>query len=120
MFCKTMSYYHYFLFNQFQYRQMNLYKFLFTKKITTNKNPFFLKITFKMMSCDLLATLRARITHWCIGVQERKKPNDSSTELKPPFRLISHGHELTHDLDMKTLGEIGVRDQQVSAKFFSK
>ncbi|XP_065661314.1 ubiquitin carboxyl-terminal hydrolase 34 isoform X2 [Hydra vulgaris] len=71
------------------------------------------KITFKMMSCDLLATLRARITHWCIGVQERKKPNDNSTELKPPFRLISHGHELTHDLDMKTLSEIGIRDQQL-------
>ena len=68
------------------------------------------------MSSDLLACFRARVTHWCVNAQQEKDEANSSsstTVLKPPFRLITHGHELTPDFDMKTLGEIGMRDQQV-------
>lgn len=85
------------------------------------------QVTFKMVSSDLLAKFRARVTHWCVEAQKEKDENsgvvdgggtntsnNSHTVLKPPFRLISHGHELTPDLDMKTLWELGVRDQQVN------
>jgi hypothetical protein len=33
--------------------------------------------------------------------------------LTPPFRLISQGHELTPELDEKSLGEVGFKDLQV-------
>ena len=70
-----------------------------------------------MLSSDLLAKFRARVTHWCVTSQQEKDEgnttNDNVTVLKPPFRLISHGHELTPDLDMKSLWELGVRDEQV-------
>ena len=71
-----------------------------------------------MQSVDLLAVFRARITSWCItAASKSEETGDTNKEnlalLKPPFRLISHGHELTPDLDSKTLGELGIRDQQV-------
>ena len=77
-----------------------------------------------MISSDLLAKFRARVTHWCVEAQREKDESGSAdsnshTILKPPFRLISHGHELTPDLDMKTLWELGVRDQQVLSSIVS-
>ncbi len=69
-----------------------------------------------MTSYDLLAKLRAEITHWCVKLQkehdEKGRPQVAQS-LQPPFRLISHGHELTPDLDSKALGELGIKDQQV-------
>lgn len=68
---------------------------------------------------DLLAVFRARVTAWCVNAANKsEEAGDANKEnlalLKPPFRLISHGHELTPDLDSKSLGELGIRDQQVS------
>lgn len=74
------------------------------------------KFTFKMQSSDLLAVFRARVTSWCINAvnkQDDAANKENFALLKPPFRLISHGHELTPDLDVKTLAELGVRDQQL-------
>lgn len=75
---------------------------------------------------DLVSELRAEVTHWCQKLQERIK-NESQGEgtskhsplspfppqLHPPFRLISQGHELTPDLDEKTLADVGFKDLQV-------
>lgn len=74
-----------------------------------------MQVTFRMMTSDLLAVFRARITYWCVHTAKKDETinKDSLAALKPPFRLISLGHELTPDLDMKTMGELGVRDQQV-------
>lgn len=71
-----------------------------------------------MLSSDYLAKFRARVTHWGINAQKEKEEGTSKSSmsgpvLKPPFRLITHGHELTPDLDMKTMGELGVKNQQV-------
>ena len=78
------------------------------------------QVTFKILSSELLAVFRARVTHWCVTAQNEREENgnngDNVTILKPPFRLISHGHELTPDLDMKTLGDLGMRDQQVMSQ----
>lgn len=80
-----------------------------------------------MNSSDLVADLRAEVTFWCKQLQDklRKDPQlgDSSSQhtplspfsaqLHPPFRLISQGHELTPDLDEKSLAEVGFKDLQV-------
>ena len=73
---------------------------------------------------DLLAVFRARVTAWCVNAANKsEETGDANKEslalLKPPFRLISHGHELTPDLDSKSLGELGIRDQQVSTFILS-
>eukprot|EP00794_Sanderia_malayensis_P020521 gene20521-22540_t len=74
------------------------------------------KACFRLSSYDLLAKLRAEITHWCVKLQsehdEKERPQVAQP-LQPPFRLISHGHELTPDLDHKALGELGIKDQQL-------
>ena len=84
-----------------------------------------------MNSSDLVADLRAEVTFWCKQLQEklRKDPQlgDSSSQhtplspfspqLHPPFRLISQGHELTPDLDEKSLAEVGFKDLQVHHNF---
>lgn len=91
-----------------------------------------------MSSTDLVAELRAEVTYWCKKLQDkhdqmRKCENDLiklgppvysslassfSGEL-PPFRLISQGHELTPELDEKSLGEVGFKDLQVfSSDYF--
>ena len=67
---------------------------------------------------------RARVTAWCVNAANKsEETGDANKEslalLKPPFRLISHGHELTPDLDSKSLGELGIRDQQVSTFILS-
>ena len=89
-----------------------------------------------MYSTDLVAELRAEVTCWCKKLQEKRdqmkqlsdetkisgpslsSPFSSfspfSAPLTPPFRLISQGHELTPDLDEKSLGEVGFKDLQVS------
>lgn len=70
-----------------------------------------------MLSSDLLSCFRAQVTYWCVSIQKERgstSSTDNTTILKPPFRLITHGHELTPDFDMKTLAELGMRDQQVS------
>ena len=88
-----------------------------------------------MFSTDLVAELRAEVTSWCKKLQEKrdqmKQANEEtqmtgpslsspfssfsqfSPPLTPPFRLISQGHELTPDLDEKSLGEVGFKDLQV-------
>lgn len=74
------------------------------------------KVTFKMLSSDLLSCFRAQVTYWCVSIQKERgstSSTDNTTILKPPFRLITHGHELTPDFDMKTLAELGMRDQQL-------
>ena len=83
--------------------------------------------TFEMNSSDLVADLRAEVTHWCKQLREKLKEQQQgegssqhsalspfSPQLHPPFRLISQGHELTPDLDEKTLAEVGFKDLQVS------
>ncbi|KAL9953976.1 hypothetical protein ACROYT_G041461 [Oculina patagonica] len=85
------------------------------------------KGTFEMNSSDLVADLRAEVTFWCKQLQEklRKDPqlgegssqhtplSPFSAQLHPPFRLISQGHELTPDLDEKSLAEVGFKDLQL-------
>ena len=74
------------------------------------------QVSFAMSSLDLLAKLRAEVTHWCCRLQqerEEKGEDQGAPPLRPPYRLISHGHELTPDLDHKTIGELGMKDQQV-------
>ena len=79
-----------------------------------------------MNSSDLVADLRAEVTFWCKQEELEKKPQftgDSasqhtplspfSPQLHPPFRLLSQGHELTPDLDEKSLAEVGFKDLQV-------
>ena len=87
--------------------------------------------TFEMNSSDLVADLRAEVTFWCKQLQEklRKDPqlgdgssqhtplSPFSPQLHPPFRLISQGHELTPDLDEKSLAEVGFKDLQVQHNF---
>lgn len=84
-----------------------------------------------MNSSDLVADLRAEVTFWCKQLQEKLKKEsrlgDGSTQhaplspfspqLRPPFRLISQGHELTPDLDEKSLAEVGFKDLQVPLVF---
>lgn len=87
-----------------------------------------------MSSTDLVAELRAEVTCWCRKLQEKheqmKQSEESSklgsslfssqsafspfSSLTPQFRLISQGHELTPELDEKSLGEVGFKDLQVS------
>ena len=84
--------------------------------------------TFDMRSTDLVAELRAVVTCWCKKLQEKhdqtkqeqnttfSSPGSSFSpfsSLSPSFRLISQGHELTPELDEKTLGEVGFKDLQV-------
>lgn len=91
-----------------------------------------------MSSTDLVAELRAEVTCWCKKLQEKRdqikqdqdvtkigQPVFSSSDssfsqissgLTPPFRLISQGHELTPELDEKSLGEVGFKDLQVRIK----
>jgi len=74
------------------------------------------KVSFRLSSHDFLATLRAEVTHWCVRLQreqEEKGKTQPTPPLQPPFRLISHGHELTPDLDQKTLAELGMKNQQL-------
>jgi ubiquitin carboxyl-terminal hydrolase 34 len=87
-----------------------------------------------MFSTDLVAELRAEVTCWCKKLQEKhdeiKQDQDTAkmgppvfsspgssfspfSGLTPPFRLISQGHELTPELDEKSLGEVGFKDLQV-------
>lgn len=86
----------------------------------------FPKGTFEMHSSDLVSELRAEVTHWCKQLQEKIKNEQQgedttrhiplspfSPQLHPPFRLISQGHELTPDLDEKTLADVGFKDLQV-------
>ena len=98
---------------------------------------FFHQGTFKMFSTDLVAELRAEVTCWCKKLREKhdqsKQDKDSTkigpsvfsspgssfspfSSLTPPFRLISQGHELTPELDEKSLGEMGFKDLQVVSK----
>lgn len=84
-----------------------------------------------MNSSDLVADLRAEVTFWCKQLQEklRKEPqlgdgssqhtplSPFSPQLHPPFRLISQGHELTPDLDEKSLAEVGFKDLQVQHSY---
>ena len=84
--------------------------------------------TFEMNSSDLVADLRAEVTFWCKQLEEKHKKEPQlagegtsqhsqlspfSPQLHPPFRLISQGHELTPDLDEKSLAEVGFKDLQV-------
>ena len=84
--------------------------------------------TFKMYSTDLVAELRAEVTFWCKKLHEQTKQDQETAKigfsspgssfspfssLTPPFRLISQGHELTPELDEKSLGEVGFKDLQV-------
>ncbi|XP_048585971.1 ubiquitin carboxyl-terminal hydrolase 34 isoform X2 [Nematostella vectensis] len=84
------------------------------------------KGTFEMHSSDLVAELRAEVTHWCKLLQERIQQEHQSgdgmqhaplspfsPQLHPPFRLISQGHELTPDLDEKSLADVGFKDLQL-------
>ncbi|CAB3983712.1 Ubiquitin carboxyl-terminal hydrolase 34 [Paramuricea clavata] len=92
------------------------------------------KGTFRMFSTDLVAELRAEVTCWCKKLQEKhdqiKQDQDAAkmgppvflspgssfspfSGLTPPFRLISQGHELTPELDEKSLGEVGFKDLQL-------
>ena len=91
-----------------------------------------------MYSTDLVADLRAEVTIWCAKLEERRQQQlqtqkelarQQSTSqplaslpgyppaLVPPLRLISTGHELTPDLDEKTLAEVGLKDLQVNVPF---
>jgi ubiquitin carboxyl-terminal hydrolase 34 len=88
-----------------------------------------------MYSTDLVAELRAEVTCWCKKLQEKhdqtKQDQDTGkigfsspgssfspfSSLTPPFRLISQGHELTPELDEKSLGEVGFKDLQVRRKY---
>ncbi|PFX25818.1 Ubiquitin carboxyl-terminal hydrolase 34 [Stylophora pistillata] len=85
------------------------------------------KGTFEMNSSDLVADLRAEVTFWCRQLQDKLKKDTQlvdgssqhtplspfSPQLHPPFRLISQGHELTPDLDEKSLAEVGFKDLQL-------
>ena len=87
-----------------------------------------------MSATDLVAELRAEVTCWCKKLREKhdqsKQDKDATkigpsvfsspgssfspfSGLTPPFRLISQGHELTPELDEKSLGEMGFKDLQV-------
>ena len=91
--------------------------------------------TFEMNSSDLVADLRAEVTFWCKQLEEKHKKEPQlagegtsqhsqlspfSPQLHPPFRLISQGHELTPDLDEKSLAEVGFKDLQVLWKDWLK
>jgi hypothetical protein len=71
------------------------------------------------------------VTHWCKQLQEKIRSEHQvedntrhtplspfSPQLHPPFRLISQGHELTPDLDEKTLADVGFKDLQVCYGLF--
>lgn len=75
------------------------------------------KTSFEMHANDYVGELRAEIYHWFQSIYKKFKMNDDDKEHDRPFegtlRLISQGQELTHDLDEKTLSEVGFKDNQL-------
>uniref|UniRef100_T1K3V7 USP domain-containing protein n=1 Tax=Tetranychus urticae TaxID=32264 RepID=T1K3V7_TETUR len=74
------------------------------------------KTFFDMYSTDFVGELRAEIYHWFQTVVKKCKSGSSEDEKQAfdgPLRLLSQGQELTHDLDEKTLAEMGCKDNQV-------
>jgi ubiquitin carboxyl-terminal hydrolase 34 len=83
-----------------------------------------------MLSSDLVAELRAEVTHWWEGVQLRHQQKQEEAQqvaaggsvLTPilgamlgdgPIRMITQGQELTSDMDEKSLSDLQFKDGQV-------
>ena len=92
------------------------------------------KTTLEMLSSDLVAELRAEVTHWWEGVQQRHQQQQkqqqqqeeascsSGSVLTPilgamlgdgPIRMITQGQELTSEMDEKSLSDLQFKDGQV-------
>ncbi|XP_070576482.1 ubiquitin carboxyl-terminal hydrolase 34-like isoform X2 [Ptychodera flava] len=98
------------------------------------------KLTIEMSCNDLVADLRAEVTHWCEvthqqhGDKKSDKEQESSRRISTslggvvpqllaqpvggvpgqgPVRMISLGHELTADIDERSLTEMGFKDMQL-------
>ncbi|XP_052272263.1 ubiquitin carboxyl-terminal hydrolase 34-like isoform X3 [Dreissena polymorpha] len=88
------------------------------------------KTQLEMSSTDLVAELRAEVTHWweqlqkqqILANQQREASGIGSSLLTPilgamlgdgPIRMIMLGQELTCDVDEKTLSEVQFKDGQI-------
>ncbi|XP_066282190.1 ubiquitin carboxyl-terminal hydrolase 34-like isoform X3 [Branchiostoma lanceolatum] len=84
------------------------------------------KLTIEMDSQDLVADLRAEVTHWFEHLSSQGQVPSSSQDssaamaalfgssLQGPVRMISQGRELTaENMDEKTLQEMGFKDLQL-------
>ncbi|ELU04220.1 hypothetical protein CAPTEDRAFT_219867 [Capitella teleta] len=89
------------------------------------------KTTLEMLSSDLVAELRAEVTNWWEGVQQRHQQKQEEAQqassvagsvLTPilgamlgdgPIRMITQGQELTTDMDEKSLSDLQFKDGQV-------
>lgn len=87
--------------------------------------------TLEMLSSDLVAELRAEVTNWWEGVQQRHQQKQEEAQqassvagsvLTPilgamlgdgPIRMITQGQELTTDMDEKSLSDLQFKDGQV-------
>lgn len=113
---------------------------LFIKK-TINISSLSAQFTLELSTSDLIADLRAEVTHFSERFQQQQDSQDQGQQqqqqhqpMSPPslpfksvlpniavlagcsqgpVRMISAGHELTPDLDEKTLKEMGFSDLQV-------
>ena len=103
------------------------------------------QFTLELSTSDLIADLRAEVTHFSERFQQQQDSQDQGQQQQQqqhqpksppslpfksvlpniavlagcsqgPVRMISAGHELTPDLDEKTLKEMGFSDLQVKMK----
>lgn len=88
-----------------------------------------------MQSTDLIAELRAEVARWWENLHKQQLQRHQaeggahgSTLLSPilgamlgdgPIRIITHGQELTLDMDEKSLGEMQFKDLQVWTLLYS-
>ncbi|KAI4467227.1 ubiquitin carboxyl-terminal hydrolase [Holotrichia oblita] len=70
-----------------------------------------------LFSTDYVADLRAEIVKWwedlCQKNTDGEKVSTSIILQQNPIRIITQGQELTTDCDEKTLGEMGLKDNQM-------
>lgn len=78
------------------------------------------KVTFELQSTDYVGELRAEVQQWWEQLLEKydddkRKPSTSSAASLSnitrdgPLRLLTQGQELTHDLDEKSLSDLGFK-----------
>lgn len=83
-------------------------------RISCHPAPISDKMQFEMQSTDFVGELRAEITHWWTNVIGKCKAElVTSVPVDGPIRLLSHGKELHHEDDEKTLAEFGIKDMSI-------
>ena len=73
-----------------------------------------------MLPSSFVAELRAEIGEWITDVIKTPPASQSMTAFaRYPvatscFRMVANGHELTVDLDGRTLADVGIKDENVT------